>query len=136
MSTDTAGEKHSNLFDHGDPWSIYWWWFAIGLVFLLGIDFATTVTAMSIHGLGAETNPLMRWLLGQGIVTTLMVNLAVLFLATLGFSRIVAIGRSLDGTVARRYRQCCSLWIASLVLVGLLICLNNIAVITIGLLAL
>ena len=122
------------LVDYRDPWDRYWWWFGIGLFFLLGLDFATTVTAVSVHGLDAEANPLMRWLLGHGIGMALLVNLFVLGCSVLGFSRIVAIGRSLRGTAERYYRHCCSVWIASLVLVGIVVCLNNIAVITIGLL--
>ena len=115
-------------------WRGYWIGFAVALFFLLWVDLATTIVAASVHGLHAEANPIMRWLLAQGLLVTVTVHLLVLALVSLAFAGVMRVGRSLDGSTSRQYRIGCLVWLGTLIFLGLLVSVNNTAVTLIGLL--
>lgn len=113
-------------------WRKHWWWYGVALGLLLAVDLLTTLLATHVHGLGAEFNPLMRLLLHQGVVITVLVHLFVAVIATLGFAHILQIGSSLEGVWRERYRMCCELWLAALLVVGVVVAANNLAVVAVG----
>lgn len=109
-----------------------WGWFGVALVLLLGVDLFTTLWAASLWGIGAEANPIMRWLLGRGIGFLLVVHAVVLGVAVAGFRIVLGIEAALDGGLRHRYRRCCTVWVAGLVLIGAIAVLNNLLVIAVA----
>ena len=59
----------------------FWDWFAVSLFLLITVDMMTSMYAARRVGLGAEINPLIRWALGQGVVTLVAVHLLVTVVA-------------------------------------------------------
>lgn len=114
-------------------WRADWWWFALALLLLLGVDLATTYTAAGMYGLEFEANPVMRSLLAHGLSVTLAVHLAIMITVVVGFVAILRIGRSLDRDSRRRYHLWCRTWLAVLVVGGLAVSANNLVVIAAGL---
>jgi hypothetical protein len=53
----------------------YWDWIAVALFLLLTVDLLTTLAAARLVGADAESNPLMRWLLGRGVVIVIGAHL-------------------------------------------------------------
>ena len=109
-------------------WRTYWIWFGMALLLLVGVDLGTTILAVQRHGIAGEINPIMRWLLEQGVVLTATVHLAVLALSVVGFAVILHIGRSLEPPARTQYRIWCERWLAVLVIAGAFVVANNIAV--------
>lgn len=109
-----------------------WRWFGVALVLLLGVDLLTTLWAASLWGVGAEANPVMRWLLGRGIGFVLLVHVMVLAVAVGGFQIVMSIESRLEDTPRRRYRRWCTAWVAGLVLVGAFAVVNNLLVIALA----
>ena len=68
-----------------DPLAEYWDWFAVALFILITVDMIKTIYAAWYVGHAAEANPLMRWALGQGMLTVALVNLAATVIAVGGF---------------------------------------------------
>lgn len=114
-------------------WGNCWLWFIVALVLLLWVDLATTLMAADVYGLTAEANPIMRGLLGAGLSITLLIHGIVFLLATIGFAVIVRIGQDLEDRRARRYRRCCLGWIGVLLVIGLVVAANNLALVLIAL---
>lgn len=113
-------------------WAEYWLLFALSLTLLLWADLATTLVAADIYGLGAEANPIMRWLLSHGFGVTVLVHLAVFIFAAVGFRKVVEIGRSLDGSAARRYRFWCLAWLGGLLAIGFAVVVNNLTLVLVA----
>lgn len=108
-------------------WPSHWRRFIVALVLLIWADLASTMAAARVLGLSAEANPVMRWLLAQDLAIVLLVH-CIIFLVALGaFAGVVRIGLSLDGRRADWYRIGCSLWITGMIIVGLVVVLNNLA---------
>ena len=113
-------------------WERYWDWFAVALFLLLTVDLLMTMGATIVYGLDAEANPLMRWVLAQGLLTIVVTHLLVLLLAVAGFGLLIRHGQSLQGRRERRFRLSTELWLGLLVAGGLLVYANNLAVIVLG----
>lgn len=111
--------------DQVDRW---WFWFAIALFLLIPLDLFTTLLAVERYGTGIEANPLMRWLLQQGLFAVTVVNLAVVGFAVYLFQ--AAIGRI--QRVPPRYRplvaHAVTAWIGFLILAGVVLITNNLLV--------
>jgi hypothetical protein len=110
----------------------YWDWIAVALFLLLAVDLLTTLAAARVVGPGAESNPLMRWLLGRDVLIVVVAHLAVAVAVT-GFFRLL-IGR-LRRTVPpadRYFALLIEAWLGVLVAVGLGVFANNLSVIVLG----
>lgn len=113
-------------------WSREWRLFATAIALLLAADLATTAVAVGRVGLGAEANPIMRWLFSRGIGITVTVHLAILLVVVTGFAAVVRIGQSLDESRRRHYRRWCGRWLRALIVLGLLVVTINVTVIVRG----
>lgn len=110
----------------------YWDWYAVALFLLLTVDLLTTYGAAIEYGTQAETNPLMQWLLQQGIVTIIAINLATLIFAAIGFWGILVAIRLTSPPLDKYLAYIVELWLGLLLAGGLLIFANNMSVIIRG----
>ncbi|WP_311170739.1 DUF5658 family protein [Halobellus ordinarius] len=105
-----------------DQW---WFWFAVALFLLIPVDLFTTLLAVGRYGTGVEANPVMRWLLEQGLFVGTVANLLAVGVAVWLFH--VAIDRV--SRVSPSYRFACirlvDVWIGLLIAVGLVVVANN-----------
>lgn len=125
----SARQSSSSL---GFPWDRYRRRFLAALVLLVWADLVVSRTAAEVHGLGAEVNPLMRWVLAQEVWLVLAIHLAVFVFALIGFREIARIGASLTDEWAERFHRLCGFWINAMVVVGAVVVLNNCAVTILG----
>jgi hypothetical protein len=110
----------------------YWLWFGLALFLLLVVDLLTTVGAAAKYGTGPEANPLMAWLIRRGPATTLAASLLVMALALAGFAGVVRAVRDAVPPYDRYLERAVETWLGLLLLVGLVVLANNLAVIVAG----
>lgn len=110
----------------------YWDWIAVALFLLLSVDLLTTLSAARLVGTGAESNPLMRWLLGRGVLTVIGAHLAAVVLVTGCFRLLVDRLRRTPAPANRYFALAIEAWLGFLVAVGLGVFANNLAVIVLG----
>lgn len=110
----------------------YWDWIAVALFLLLAVDLLTTLAAARLVGAGAESNPLMRWLLGRSILVVIGAHLAVVVLVTGCFRLLVDRLRRMPSPTHYYFALLIEAWLGFLVAVGLLVFANNLAVIVLG----
>lgn len=103
------------------------WWagFTAALLFLLPLDLLTTLLSVSRHGLAVETNPLMRWLLGRGLLELVLVHVAVVVLAVGGFELTIRTFEGASPTTRTRAAIGIDAWLALLIVGGVLLFVNN-----------
>ncbi|WP_251342898.1 hypothetical protein [Haloplanus halophilus] len=110
----------------------YWDWIAVALFLLLTVDLLTTLAAARLVGRGAESNPLMRWLVGRSTLVVIGAHLAVVVVVT-GFFRLLLDRLRLTPPPADHYfALLIEGWLGVLVAVGLAVFANNLAVIVLG----
>jgi hypothetical protein len=110
----------------------YWDWIAVALFLLLAVDLLTTLAAARVVGVGAERNPLMRWLLGRTTLVVVGTHLAVTVIVT-GFFRVLVEHLRRTAPPADRYfALTVEVWLGFLVAVGLGVFANNLSVIVLG----
>lgn len=107
----------------------YWDWFAVALFVLITVDMITTMYAAWHVGPAAEANPLLRWVLGQGIVTLTVVNLAATILAVGGFYWLLRLVNSTEPPYDRYVGLGVEAWLGALIAAGLFVFANNLYVI-------
>ncbi|MFP4530348.1 MAG: hypothetical protein ACLFNC_03565 [Halodesulfurarchaeum sp.] len=110
----------------------YWDWFAVALFVLITVDMITTVYAAWYVGPAAEANPLMRWALGQGMVTVTLVNLAATVIAVGGFALLMQLLEATDPPYDRYVAVGIQTWLGILIAGGLFVFANNLTVIVYG----
>jgi hypothetical protein len=110
----------------------YWDWIAVALFLLLAVDLLTTLAAARVVGVGAESNPLMRWLLGRDIVVVIAAHLVVVVLVTGCFRLLIGHLRRTPAPADRYFALLIEAWLGVLVAVGLGVFANNLAVIVLG----
>jgi hypothetical protein len=110
----------------------YWDWIAVALFLLLAVDLLTTLAAARLVGTGAESNPLMRWLLGRGVIVVVGTHLAAVVLVTGCFRLLVGRLRRTPSPANRYFALAIEAWLGFLVAVGLAVFANNLAVIVLG----
>jgi hypothetical protein len=110
----------------------YWDWIAVALFLLLAVDLLTTLAAARVVGVGAESNPLMRWLLGRDIVVVIAAHLVVVVLVTGCFRLLIGHLRRTPAPADRYLALLIEAWLGVLVAVGLGVFANNLAVIVLG----
>ena len=106
------------------------WWigFAVALFLLLPVDLFTTLLAVGIYGTGVEANPIMRWLLHQGLVAVTVANLAVVGLVVLLFHVAVDRVQRVPPAYRSMVDPVITAWIGFLILAGLVLVTNNVLV--------
>lgn len=110
----------------------YWEWFAVSLFLLITVDLLTTFGATVAHGIEAESNPLMRWLLLQGPVVITVANLVVLVVAVYCFSSVITAVERSPEPYDRYLRRVVEVWLGLLLAMGLFVFANNLSVVVLG----
>ena len=110
----------------------YWDWIAVALFLLLAVDLLTTLAAARLLGVGAERNPLMRWLLGRDVAVVVGAHLAVVVLVTLCFRLLLDRLRRTPAPASYYFALLIEVWLGVLVAVGLGVFANNLSVIVLG----
>ncbi|MEF8855929.1 MAG: DUF5658 family protein [Haloplanus sp.] len=110
----------------------YWDWIAVALFLLLAVDLLTTLAAARLVGASAESNPLMRWLLGRNILVVIGAHLAVVVLVTGCFRLLTDRLRRMSPPANYYFALAIEVWLGVLVAVGLGVFANNLAVIVLG----
>jgi len=92
------------------------------------MDLLTTLVSVATHGIGVEANPVMRWLLGRGLVEVVLVHLVVVAFSVYAFH--VAVGAIRDAPDSYRTSLAYGVdaWLAFVVAVGALLVANNLFV--------
>ena len=67
---------------------------AVALFLLTTVDMVTTIYAAAVVGRGAESNPLVRWVLHQGLAAFAVTNLLAVVLAVVLFYGVVEMIRA------------------------------------------
>lgn len=117
------------LNEHTRTW---WFWFTIALLLLLPADLVMTVGAVAIYGVAAEANPVMRWLLHEGLTTLVLAHLLIGGLAVGMFQGVIrAIHRSPVSLQAALGRGV-TVWLGFMLAAGLLSSTNNVLVLVSG----
>lgn len=110
-----------------------WWsWFAIVLFVLLALDMLTTMGIIVEFGVDVEKNPIMRFLYGEGALVVLAANLVALIIAVVGFQSVVGLARRLSPPWDRYFKLTVEVWLALMLVLGLFVFANNMAVIVLG----
>jgi len=110
----------------------YWDWLAVALFLLLAVDLLTTMAAARAVGVGAESNPLMTWVLGEGIPVIVAVHLTVLVVSVLLFAAVAGRVETTPSPFDRYVGLLVECWLGGLVAAGLAIFANNLSVIVLG----
>jgi uncharacterized membrane protein len=116
----------------GDRIREYWDWIAVALFLLIPVDMLTTLYAARVVGAGMESNPLIRWALGQGVLTLVGVNVVAVVGVGVLFYGLVQL---LEAVPAHRKRYAvvvAELWLGLVLAVGFAIFANNVTVIVFG----
>lgn len=116
----------------GDSETEYWDWFAVGLYLLITVDLLTTIGASAQVGIGAETNPFMRWLLVQGPIAIAIVHVAIVVVAVYAFSGVLGAVRRAPDRYRPALERGVEVWLGLIVAAGLFIFANNLAVVVLG----
>lgn len=110
----------------------YWEWFAVALFLLITVDLLTTFGATVTHGIEAESNPVMRWLLLQGPLVIAAANLLVLVVVVYCFSSVVTAVERSPEPYDRYLRRAVEVWLGLLLSMGLFVFANNLSVVVLG----
>lgn len=106
----------------------WWFWFAIALFLLIPLDLFTTLIAVGRYGTVVEANPLMRWLLRQGLVAVTVVNLAVVGFAVYLFHAAIDRVQRVPPPYRSLVDHAVRAWIGFLILAGIVLVTNNLLV--------
>lgn len=103
-----------------------WWaWFAVALFLLIPLDLFTTLLAVGRHGTAVEANPVMRWLLEQGLFAGTAANLLVAGVAVFLFHIAVDRVRRISPLYRFVFVRLVDVWIGLLIAAGLILVTNN-----------
>lgn len=107
------------------------WWclFAVALFLLVPLDLLTTLLAVTKYGTVVEANPVMRWLLNQGLIAVTIVNLAVVALVVALFHAAVTRLRATPPAYHRTVTLVVNVWVGVLLVAGAVLVANNLLVI-------
>lgn len=107
-----------------------WWrWFALALFLLIPLDLFTTLLAVEKYGTAVEANPVMRWLLQQGLIAVTAANLLVVGLSIYLFHVAIERIRHISPSYFPMVTYAVQAWIGSLIVVGIVLVTNNLLVI-------
>lgn len=129
LAGQSGDVQMARTFPPTDRRSHWWAWFTVALFLLVPVDLLTTLLAVAQHGIGVETNPLVRWLLHQGLVAVAAANLVAGLLAVGLFDVAV---RAVDGA-SGRWRGALvhgvDAWVGLALVAGLALTANNLMVV-------
>lgn len=118
-SSDGIVDRHVDL-----------WWrlFAVALFLLVPLDLLTTLLAVTKYGMVVEANPVMRWLLHQGLWAVTVANLVVVCLGVSLFH--IAIGgiRRAPLSSHRALAHVVNVWVGTLLVAGVVLVSNNLLI--------
>lgn len=106
----------------------YWDWFAVALFILITVDMITTMFATWHIGTAAEANPLLRWALGEGLLTVTLFNLAATVIAVSGFYLLIEQLKATSAPYDRYLSLGLEVWLGLLIAGGLFVFANNLSV--------
>lgn len=106
----------------------WWGWFAVALFLLIPLDLFTTLLAVGAYGTVVEANPIMRWLLQQGLVAVTVANLVVLGLAVGLFHAAIEHIQRVSPSYQPLLARAVNVWIGFLVVAGVVLVANNLLV--------
>lgn len=106
------------------------WWagFATALFLLVPLDLFTTLLSVARYGTGVEANPVVRFLLHQGLVELTLANLVVVCVAVYLFDLAVEAIRRAPATDGRLLERGVDAWVGSMLVGGVVLVANNVAV--------
>lgn len=107
----------------------WWYLFAVALFLLVPLDLFTTLLAVTKYGTVVEANPLMRWLLQQGLFAVIVANLAVVGIVVGLFHVAVHRLRQAPPAQHRSVALAVNVWVGILLVAGTVLVANNLAVI-------
>lgn len=110
----------------------YWDWFSVSIFLLVSVDLLTTLGATAKYGLEAEANPFMVWLIAQGPLILIAINLLAVVGAVYAFSGVIEAVELAPAPYDRYLEVGVELWLGLLLAVGFFIFANNLAVIVWG----
>jgi hypothetical protein len=110
----------------------YWDWVAVALFLLITVDLLTTLFAVETLGLGAESNPVMAWLLAQPIGVVVLVNLVAVVVACVFFYGLYETVTWTPEPYDAYYALWVEAWLGALIAAGLFVFANNLAAIVFG----
>lgn len=106
----------------------WWGWFAVALILLIPLDLFTTLLAVGAYGIMVEANPIMRWLLQQGLVVVTLANLGVIGLAVVLFDAAIDHIQRVPPSYQPMITHAVNVWIGALILAGVVLVANNLFV--------
>lgn len=101
----------------------------MALFVLITVDMITTIYAAWYVGPASEANPLMRWALGQGMITVTLVNLLATVVAVGGFYLLMQALQATESPYDRYVALGVEAWLGVIISGGLFIFANNLYVI-------
>lgn len=104
----------------------WWWLFGLALFMLVPLDLLTTLLAVTKYGVVVEANPLMRWLLAQGLFVAMAVNLAVVALVVALFQAAIDRLRRTPPAYHRALVHAVNGYVAVLLVAGTVVVGNNV----------
>lgn len=110
----------------------YWTWMAGVLFLVITLDLLTTVYAAALHGVAAESNPVVAFLLERGLVELVIANIVATVLVVVLFDRTLALIREAVPPFDRLLAVLLEIWLGCLVATGLAVFANNLVVIFFG----
>jgi hypothetical protein len=110
----------------------YWDWIAVALFLLVPVDTLMTFFAAREVGTDAESNPVMAWLLRQGIPTLVAANLAAVVLVAVFFYGVVEMLERTPPAIRPYFARVLEVWIGVLLVAGFAVFANNLVVIVFG----
>ena len=122
--------SESPAFD--SPFEQYWDWIAVALFLLTTVDMITTIYAAHLYGSAAEVNPIMRWILGQGLGVLVLVNLVAVIVVVALFYAVQLEVRRMPSPHDRAFALIVEVWVGLLIAIGLGIFANNLTAIVHG----
>ncbi|QLD87099.1 hypothetical protein HWV23_15665 [Natronomonas halophila] len=121
----TATATADGLEDRIERW---WRLFAVALFLLVPLDLLTTLLVVTRYGTVVEANPLMRWLLDQGLLVVTATNLGVVVLVVLLFQAAIRRIRQTPPAYHRAVTRVVDVWVGVLLVAGTVLVANNLAV--------
>lgn len=107
----------------------WWGWFTMALYLLIPVDLLTTIVAVAQHGPTVEANPVMRWLLRQGLLEATLVNLLVVVVVVVLFDAAIDAVQRSPSSYRDWLANGVTLWVGCVFGAGLLLTVNNLLVI-------
>lgn len=104
----------------------WWLFFAAALFLLIPLDLLTTLMAVSKYGTVVEANPIMRWLLEQGLFAVTAVNLVVVGIVVYMFHAGITRIRQAPASSRRAFAHVVNVWVGVLLGAGVVLVANNV----------